>query len=509
MLLTLRYSILIFLLLATMRFLEHGSALGREPEVVGKRPNIIFLLTDDQGFGDISAHGNPILKTPALDQLRSESFRFVDFHVSPTCAPTRSALLTGRHEFKNGITHTILERERLTPQAITLAQVLRDAGYATGIFGKWHLGDEADYLPSRRGFAEMFIHGGGGIGQSYPGSCGDAPGNTYFDPVLLHNDKFVKTTGFCTDIFYQQATSWIDQQRQAGQPFFAYIPTNAPHAPYTAKAEDAALYSDKTPTAQLAHFYGMIHNIDQNIARLLAKLSEWGIEKNTLVIFMNDNGTAAGQQVFNSGMRGAKGSPWLGGTRSSSFWRWPGTLPAVESAALTAHIDFFPTIAQIAGAVLPAAAKQQIEGRSLVPLLEQSSVAWPERYLFTHVGRWEKLSDPNLSKYKATSVRKGRWTLVSATGAAEPNWELYDLQEDFAQSKNVIDQNPEIAKELTQAFEKWWADCQPLLVNEQVIGPKLNPFAEKYWQQFGGGPSAADLDRMDPTRPFPSRKKKK
>ena len=156
-------------------------SLLRAESIAGKRPNILFILTDDQGYGDISAHGNPVLKTPNLDKLRSEGLRFTDFHVSPTCSPTRSVLLTGRHEFKNGVTHTILERERLTLSATTLAQVLQSSGYTTGIFGKWHLGDEAEYQPNRRGFDEVYIHGGGGIGQIYPGSCGDAPGNKYFD----------------------------------------------------------------------------------------------------------------------------------------------------------------------------------------------------------------------------------------------------------------------------------------------------------------------------------------
>src|SRR5262245_21931906 len=149
--------------------------------IAGRRPNIVFVLTDDQGYGDMSCHGHPILKTPSIDRLNWEGVRFVDFHVSPTCSPTRSALMTGRHEFRNGVTHTILERERLTLNATTLAQVLQSAGYATAIFGKWHLGDEPAYRPNWRGFDEVFIHGGGGIGQTYPGSCGDAPGNTYFD----------------------------------------------------------------------------------------------------------------------------------------------------------------------------------------------------------------------------------------------------------------------------------------------------------------------------------------
>src|SRR5271169_1354576 len=176
-----------------------------------RRPNIIFVLTDDQGYGDLSCHGNPILKTPNLDRLHGEGVRFTDFHVSPTCSPTRSALMTGRHEFKNGVTHTILERERLNPDAETIAQVLKSAGYTTGIFGKWHLGDEPDHQPEKRGFDEVYIHGGGGIGQTYPGSCGDAPGNTYFDPVILHNGVFEKTHGYCTDIFFGQAMHWMDR----------------------------------------------------------------------------------------------------------------------------------------------------------------------------------------------------------------------------------------------------------------------------------------------------------
>ncbi len=178
-----------------------------------KRPNIILVMTDDQGYGELACHGNPIVKTPNLDRLSRQSVRFTDFQVSPTCAPTRSSLMTGRHEFRSGVTHTIEERERLSLKATTIAQVLKSAGYTTGIFGKWHLGDEDAYQPERRGFDEVFIHGAGGIGQTYPGSCGDAPGNTYFNPAILHNGKFEKTQGFCTDVFFAQAMHWIDQQR--------------------------------------------------------------------------------------------------------------------------------------------------------------------------------------------------------------------------------------------------------------------------------------------------------
>ena len=342
------------------------SALSAAPE----SPNILFILTDDQGYGDFSAHGNPILKTPHLDALHAQSVRFTDFHVSPTCSPTRSALFTGRHEFKNGVTHTILERERLTLDVTTLAQVLKTAGYTTGIFGKWHLGDEPAYQPGARGFDEVFIHGGGGLGQSYPGSCGDVPGNTYFDPVIRHNGTFKKTTGFCTDVFFSQATRWIESAKKPGRPFFAYIATNAPHSPYTARPEDAALYRGKVGTGpdaeSVANFFGMIHNIDENVGRLLAFLDAQDLTRDTLVIYMNDNGTAAGAKIFNAGMRAQKGTPWLGGTRAASLWRWPAHFTPGNVAGLTAHLDFFPTLAELAGASLAPAVRAQIEGRSLV-----------------------------------------------------------------------------------------------------------------------------------------------
>jgi arylsulfatase len=454
-------------------------------------------LTDDQGFGDISAHGNPVLKTPNLDKLRSQALRFTDFHVSPTCSPTRSALMTGRHEFKNGITHTILERERLTLKATTIAQVLQSAGYATGIFGKWHLGDEAEYQPGRRGFDEVFIHGGGGIGQIYPGSCGDAPGNKYFDPAILHNGTFEKTQGYCTDIFYARATKWIDERRTSGKPFFAYIPTNAPHGPYVARPEDKAIYEGQGLPPNAESFFGMIHNIDQNIGKLLAKLDEWGIAKDTLVIFMNDNGGTAGVSVFNAGMHGAKGTAWLGGTHASSFWRWPGMIQPADCNALTAHIDLFRTLAAIAGAKIPDDVQPQVEGRSLVPLLENPSSSWPDRVLFTHVGRWPKFADPNESKFRMCSVRNTRWHLVSENGAAEPKWQLFDVPADPGEKHDVLAQHPEVAKGLAAAYETFWAEALPLMVNEKVVGPKINPFQELYYKQFGGSPTAEDLAKMD------------
>jgi arylsulfatase A-like enzyme len=453
-------------------------------------PNIVFILTDDQGYGDLSCHGNPVLKTPHMDRLHAEGVRFTDFHVSPTCAPTRSALLTGRHEFKNGVTHTIFERERLTLKAITLADVLRSAGYTTGIFGKWHLGDEDEYLPEKRGFDEVFIHGAGGIGQAYPGSsCGDAPGNSYFDPVIWHNGRFTKTTGYCTDIFFSQALTWIEAVK-GKQPFYCHIATNTPHTPLDARPEDEARYADKVKDPRLAKFFGMIANIDDNVGRLLAKLAEWGIERETLIVFMNDNGGTVGVPLFNAGMRGQKGTPWLGGTRAASFWRWPGTLQPGDVSALTAHIDFFPTLAELAGAKLPNDVKAQVEGRSLVSLLKNPKADWPDRVLYTHLGRWPRGANPDDHKYARCSVRTPRWQMVSDSKDGAKAWQLFDVAADSGQKNNVATDHPNIVAQLDEEYDRWWASVRPLMVNEDAPAPRLIAFHERYWKQYNGpGPN--------------------
>jgi arylsulfatase len=456
--------------------------------IVGKHPNIIFILTDDQGFGDVSANGNPVLKTPNMDRIHDEGVRFLDFHVSPTCSPTRSALHTGRHEFRNGITHTILERERMTLDATTLPQVLKTTGYTTGIFGKWHLGDEADHQPGKRGYDEVFIHGAGGIGQSFPGSCADAPGNTYFSPYILHNGKFEKTDGYCTDVFFAQATKWIESVK-GKQPFYAYIATNAPHAPLQVRDEDLARYKDKVPDEATAKFFGMVANIDDNIGKLLAKLKEWDIEKDTLVIFMNDNGGTGGTKVFNAGMRGQKGTPYIGGTRASSFWRWPGTLTPGDVKALSAHIDFFPTIATMAGATLTDQVKAQIEGRSLVPWLEKPDAPAEDRTLFTHVGRWEKGKPPESGKYRSCSVRTTRWNLVQGGGGkrgeAVNNWMLFDVQADPGEQTDVAATNAEVVGKMSADYEKWWTSVRPMMINEDVPLAEHQPFRVLYEEQIG------------------------
>jgi arylsulfatase len=357
--------------------------------------------------------------------------------------------------------------------------VLKSAGYTTGIFGKWHLGDEAAYRPSKRGFDEAFHHGGGGIGQSYPGSCGDAPGNTYFDPAILHNEKFVKTKGYCTDIFFAQAMRWMAEVK-GKKPFYCTITTNAPHAPLQVRPEDQKRYADEVKDADTAKFFGMIANIDDNVGKLLAKLRELGIERETLVVFMNDNGGTGGVRVFNAGMRGAKNTPWLGGTRASSLWRWPDKLTPATVDRLAAHVDFFPTIAALAGAKETAKVRAQVEGRSLVPLLTDPKAEWSDRTLFTHLGRWPtgaKIAD---HKYGGCAVRSARWHLVSNEKGKRKRWQLFDVKADPGEKNDVAEENAEVVRDLEKAYDRWWDSVQPQLVNEKAVGPKVNPFRELY-----------------------------
>ena len=466
-----------------------------------KQPNIIYVMTDDQGYGDIAAHGNAIIRTPHLDRLHAQSVRLTEFHASPTCSPTRAALMTGRHEFRSGVTHTINERERLALSATTLPQLLKTAGYTSGIFGKWHLGDEDAYQPGKRGFDRVFIHGGGGVGQSFPGSCGDAPGNSYFSPTIRSDGTFVKTKGYCTDVFFDAALDWIDRCRKDGKPFFCYVTPNAPHGPldcppgsdtpYLAKLEAAGV-KDPRQRAEIAKFYGMIENIDTNIGRLMRKLDEWGMADDTLVVFTTDNGTATGAPVFNAGMRGMKGTAYRGGTRVPSFWRWPGTLPAgVDVPAVTAHIDVLPTLCELSGVAIPSEVAAKVEGRSLVPLLRDEKAAWPDRPLFTHLGRWDRGKQAE-TEYRQCRVREGKWSLVNVKNSPT-TWELYDIATDPEERQNLAKQQPEIVARLAGEYDRWWQSVQPDLVNENVPVPAVNPFKVAYERQSGPPPTMPDV----------------
>ncbi len=457
-------------------------------------PNIILILTDDQGYPPVGALGHPWIHTPNLDRLYRESARITRFLVSPTCSPTRSALMTGRHPMRNGVTHTIFERERLTQDAVTLPQVLKERGYTTGIFGKWHLGDEPAYQPGQRGFDKTFIHGAGGIGQKYDCSCADVPDNGYFDPVLREDGVFVKTTGYCTDVFFQAAIAWIEQTRDEAKPFFAYISTNAPHAPFHAPNAFKARFLDAGFADVPAGFFGMIENIDSNVGKLLARLEELGMDKDTLVIFMSDNGMSAtgvdvgdefvaGFPNVNAGMKGLKGSTDEGGVRVPFFARWPGHIPAGRDCDIVAaHIDLFPTLVEIAGAKLP---ENQVEGRSLWKLLQGKSGEWPDRYLVTHTGRWPVGAEPNDYQWRHFAIRSQRFRYVgpSASKAGESKrgaGALFDMLDDPGQTTDVSHEHPDVVRDMESFYDDWWKKTRPMLVNENVPMSPTRP----YWVEF-------------------------
>jgi arylsulfatase A-like enzyme len=471
--------------------------LGAEISQPSPRPNIIVVMPDDVGYGDYGVLGAPIVKTPAVDRFRSQAVLFSRFHVSPTCSPTRAALFTGRHEFRSGVTHTIFERERMSLKAHPLPQVLRSAGYTTGLFGKWHLGDEEPYRPENRGFDEVCIHGGGGIGQTYSGSCGDVPGNTNLNPTLWHNGKFVKTSGYCTDVFFERALQWMDPHLDSGKPFFAFLALNAAHEPLVLPKEYYEHYLHQPGVSEdVARFYGMIENIDRNFGKLLAHLDARNAATNTLVVYLggDNGGWAPACQRFNAGLRGSKATPYQGGTRTPCLIRWPsgGALGGQECKALTAHLDLFPTLAAAAGAEVPPAVEEALEGRNLIPLLQDPHAAWPERTLIHHVARWGKGQQPSRFQYVDCAIQNERYSLVNHT-------ELYDLVGDPGETTNVAHQHPDLVLRLRSVYDAWWKDVQPDLIHENAIGPTVNPFKAMYWKQFGGGPSEADLQRMDPT----------
>lgn len=463
-------------------------------------PNIILVITDDQGYADISAHGSPDVLTPNMDMLKSMGISLDDFHASPTCAPTRSAIMTGRHPFKNGITHTILERERMALGISTLPEILKRGSYTSGIFGKWHLGDEPEYQPESRGFDEVFIHGAGGIGQAYPGSCADVPGNHYFDPIFKHNGSFVATKGFCTDVIFEQALSWIKKRSEDHQPFFAYISTNAPHGPFIAPEKYKEKYKEQGYPVKAQGFYGMIENIDDNLGLLMEKLNAWNIADNTVLIFMSDNGKAGGGkntvhgETYNAGLRGFKVSTYEGGTKVPFFIRWPGNLnDGMELDALLNHYDILPTLADIAS--IDISDIPDLDGKSFLPYLKGQKNNGTDSYRFVHRGRWplnpeningqevDKMwigtaesSNPENAKYKNCAIRNERYRFVN-------NNELYDLFQDPGEKINIASKYPEIVAGMREAYEQWWRSVRPYMVNEHAPLAIEKPFWTEYYMQ--------------------------
>ncbi len=449
----------------TLRFFFLISALtsiaGLWPVAAQERPNVVLVITDDQGYGDISAHGNPVLKTPALDELHGESIRLTDYHVSPTCSPSRGALMSGHFTNRAGPWHTIMGRSLLFRGEATLGEVFANSGYRTGMFGKWHLGDNYPYRPEDRGFHEVVRHGGGGVGQTP-----DYWNNAYFDDTYFHNGKPKKFEGYCTDVYFDSAKRFIEDSVAREEPFFAYISTNAPHSPFHVADRYWKPYMEEGLSEREAIFFGMVANIDDNVGAIREWLAARDLQENTLFIFTTDNGTANGEKVWNAGMRGKKGSEYDGGHRVPFFLHWPkaGLRNGRDIAQLSAHVDVLPTLIDLCG--LQAPVDYFFDGRSLAPLIFQLPTAWPDRFLVTDS---QRVQDP--IKWRKSSVMTQRWRLINGK-------ELYDMANDPGQEKDIASERPEVVRNLRGNYENWWRSLEPSFSKfaELVLGnPAENP----------------------------------
>ena len=414
-------------------------------------PNVVFIITDDQGYGDLGFTGNPIIQTPHLDQLAKESVWLTDFHVAPSCSPTRSSLLTGRWTNRTGVWHTFFARAMMYEDEVTLADHFRAAGYSTGMFGKWHLGDHYPYRPQDRGFDEVYCIKGGAIGVT-----ADYWNNDYFDDHYYHNEKVVKASGYCTDVFFEESSHFIRKQVDAKKPFFAYISTNAPHKPWICPPKYSALYPKQSKAA--AAFYGMVTNIDANIGKLREILSELKVEHNTLLIFTTDNGSV-GPKKFNAGMRGGKISPYEGGHRVPFAIHWPAAGYNKHTAVneLTHMVDVLPTLLELCR--LPVA-RESLDGRSIVNLLDgkgDDSFDWEKRIV---VSDSQRIQIPK--KCKDSAVMQGKWRLVKGT-------ELYHIGNDPGQKNNIAEKHPKQFSKMRHWYENWWAELKPSFTRTSEI----------------------------------------
>ena len=455
-------------------------------------PNVIVILTDDQGYGDLSYTGNPVLRTPALDRLQADSVRFTDFHVCPVCTPTRGELMTGRDALRNGATFVSMGRALLRTDLPTAADIFAANGYRTGLFGKWHLGDNYPYRPQDRGFQEAIWHPSWGVT-----SAADVYGNDYFDDTYRHRDEMEEFRGYCTDVWFEQATSWMRRCVSGGDPFFAYIATNAPHGPLWVPDQYRDPYrgavADGQVTADHASFYAMIACIDENLARLDWYLRQNGLYDDTIFVFMTDNGTASGEAVYNAGMRGRKSSIYDGGHRVPCLLRWPsGGIGGTGSRAgngaqssgrdvtdVTRATDLLPTLVDLCGLQIDDGV--DFDGVSLAGVARGTETALPERMTVVQYGHPNEAPEFGRTGKDVASVLWGRWRLVNGG-------ELYDIAADPGQARDVAADHPGVVARMRDHYEAWWAGVggnldiyQPLIIGAAEENPMRLCSADWAW----------------------------
>ncbi len=482
-----------------------SSLLGLVPlAAFGASPNVIVVITDDQGYGDLGAHGNPVLKTPQIDAFAKQSAWLKNFYVSPVCAPTRASLMSGQYNYRTGVTDTYLGRALMRPDVKVLPEMLAAAGYRTGLFGKWHLGDNYPLRPEDRGFQETLWSAGGGLGQ--PSDHPDTVAKTaYFDPILKQNGKEVKTKGYCTDVFTDAALKFIT--KESDKPFFAYIAYNAPHAPYQVPEEFAAKYAKldlsekafpdkgqpwagkKLNTTDIARAYGMIENIDTNFGRLMKALDDKKLAENTIVVFLTDNGP--GGVRWNAGLRNRKGTVYEGGIRVPCYVRWPAKVKPQTVETALAHIDLAPTLQTACG----FEAKTHFDGTSFLQLLQREK-EWAARTLFF---QWHRGDVPE--EGRAFAVRGPRYKLVQANGVApnakwQPKYELFDIANDPFEEKDLAAEKPVELAQLKRAYDVWFPEVtkKGFAPPRIIIGSDKEPVTRLSRQDWRGPKAGWDAD---------------
>ncbi len=477
-----------------------------------ERPNVILIMSDDQGVGDYGFMGNKIIRTPSLDKMHAQSGFLSNFYVSNVCAPTRASLMTGRYNYRTRCVDTYLGRAMMDSDEITLAEYLRDAGYRTGIYGKWHLGDNYPLRAMDQGFQDSLVHRGGGIGQS---SDPIGAEGKYTDPTLFRNGREVALKGYCTDLYFDTALEFITTSATRGDNFFAYIATNAPHGPFHDVPKQlyheykqidfspivTGKLSEKRREAEfdkLARIAAMVTNIDQNVGRLFAKLNELKILENTIVIYLNDNGPNTRRYVGD--MRGMKTEVDDGGIRSPLLFHWPAKVMARKTSNLMcAHIDVVPTLLEACN--VKAKSSHKIDGRSFLPLLTHQETHWPTRRLVfqSHRGNTPQ-------PYHHFALHESPWKLVHPSGfgrerfEGDTSMELYNLDEDPRQYNNLATKYPEVVARLGEAYNDWFKDVSSTRENNFappriVIGTEHESetvLTRQDWRHTGGQPWAKD-----------------
>jgi arylsulfatase A len=396
-----------------------------------RQPNVVLVLTDDQGFGDVRSHGNRLIDTPVHDRIAEEGARFDRFFVSPVCAPTRASLLTGRYHIRTGVHGVTRGHEIMRADEVTLAELLKGAGYATGAFGKWHNGSQYPHHPNGQGFDEFL------------GFCA-GHWNNYFDATLDRNGTMLQSKGFIIDALTDAAMAFIESNKDRS--FFCYLPYNTPHTPWQVPERYWEKYRAKgIDDPSLACAYAMCENIDDNMGRLLSKLEALKIADDTIFIFLTDNGPNTNR--YNAGMKGRKGSANEGGVRVPCFMRYPRRIkPGTIIKPIAAHIDLLPTLMEYCG--INEYKTKPLDGRSLVKLIDDSRAAWPSRMLFTVWGG-TRLEEGR------RAARTDRWRAVNE----RHGWELYDMLNDPSQRNNLAETKPTVLTKLSAAYDGWFAEA--------------------------------------------------